>query len=123
VVTSVLFSCGDDNPATPGALSAQDADKFIGSWAGTYQCGNPPTDTLIIAKGANDLTFRVTLHAEAFNAEEIHGELTEVNVLTIPEQTIAGFPGSGKITYSNGRLSLSQTGFGITCLGTDYQKL
>ena len=117
--TAFMFACGsDDSPTGP---SSMDRDKFIGNWAGTYECGSPPADTMFIAKGSGDLDFRITLHAQVFNADVVDGELTDVNIITIPEQTIGGFPGSGTITYSNNTLSLRQTGFGITCRG-DYVK-
>lgn len=118
---AVLFGAcsGDDNPAGP---SAADRDKFVGNWAGTYECGFPPADTMIIVKGSGDLDFSITLHSQIFNADVVTGELTDVNVLTIPEQTMGGFPGSGEITYSNNVLSLTQRGFGITCRGSNYVK-
>ena len=118
---AAVFACGgDDQPVTP---SLTDSEKFIGNWAGTYECTSPPADTMFIVKGAGDLDFRITLHAQFINlADTLDGELTDVNVITIPEQTIGGFPGSGKITYSNNALSLSQQGLGITCIGTNYIK-
>ena len=121
--TVLIFACGkDDEPVGPSGPSSTDREKFIGNWAGTYECGNPPADTMFIAIGSGDLDLRITLHAQAINADAVDGELTDVNIITIPEQTIAGFPGSGKITYSNNVLSLSQEGFGITCNGTNYAK-
>jgi hypothetical protein len=126
MVTALLlgltFACGsDDSPAGP---SSMDRDKFVGNWAGTYQCTNLPGDTLTIALGTGDLGFNIILHARTGdpNPEIVTGELTNVNVITIPEQTIGSFPGSGKITYSNNMLALSQTGLGITCRGSNYVK-
>ncbi len=122
LLLSLTFACGgDDSPAGP---SSMDRDKFIGNWAGTYQCTNLPGDTLTIAFGTGDLGFNIILHASTGdpNPEIVTGELTGVSVITIPEQTIGGFPGSGEITYSNNMLLLSQKGFGITCNGTNYLK-
>lgn len=120
---AILFgACGsDDGPTGP---SSTDRDKFIGNWAGTYQCTNLPGDTLIIAFGTGDLGFNIILHAHTGfpNPEIVTGELTDGNVITIPEQTIAFFPGSGEITFSNDRLSLVQRGLGITCTGSNYVK-
>jgi hypothetical protein len=122
VFAAVAFACGgNDSPAGP---SSSDTEKFLGNWAGTYQCTNFPGDTLTIAKGSGDLDFLITLHAytDALTPEVVDGELTDVNVITIPEQTIGGFPGHGTITYANNALSLSQTGLGITCRGSNYVK-
>ncbi len=120
LLLSLTFACGsDDSPAAP---SSMDRDKFVGNWAGTYACGSPPADTMFIAKGSGDLDFRITLHAQVFNADVVDGELTDVNTITIPEQTIGGFPGSGEITHSNNVLSLTQRGFGLTCTGSNYVK-
>ena len=119
--TAFMFACGsDDSPTGP---SSMDRDKFVGNWAGTYQCTNLPGDTLIIALGTGDLGFNIILHAFTGNPnpEIVTGELTDVNVITIPEQTIGFFPGSATITYSNNTLALSQKGLGITCRG-DYVK-
>ncbi len=77
---------------------------------------------MVIAEGSGDLDVKITLHAQAYNADVLDGELTEVNVITIPEQTIGFFPGSGEITFSNNTLSLVQRGFGLTCRGSNYVK-
>ncbi len=126
IVVAVLFGAfmiacgGDDDPVGP---SSMDRDKFIGDWAGSYNCGSPPADTMLVAVGSGTLGFSITLHAQAIpNADVVTGELTETNVITIPEQTIGGFPGSGDITFSNNMLTLKQRGFGITCTGTGYVK-
>lgn len=115
--------CSSDNGKSPIAPSTADLEKFIGSWASMYGCSNPPDDTLIISRGPSDLSFKITLHAQAVNADQVDAELTEPDVITIPEQTIGGFPGSGKITYSNDMLSLSQSGLGLTCQGSNCQKI
>ena len=126
LATAVLASglltpaCGDDDG--PVGPSSMDRDKFIGDWAGSYNCGSP-ADTMLVAVGSGTLGFSITLHAQAIpNADVVTGELTETNVITIPEQTIGGFPGSGDITFSNNMLTLIQRGFGITCTGTGYVK-
>ena len=81
-----------------------------------------PADTMFIAPGSGALDFSITLHAEVFDPDVVTGELTGPNVITIPEQTIGFFPGSGEITFSNNRLSLVQRGLGLTCRGSDYIK-
>ena len=130
IVVAVLFGAfmiacgGDDDPLVPSSMapSSMDRDKFIGSWAGSYDCGSP-ADTMLVAVGSGNLGFSITLHAQAIpNADVVTGELTEINVITIPEQTIGGCPGSGDITFSNNMLTLKQRGFGITCTGTGYVK-
>ena len=118
----LIFACSkDDDPVGPAAPTLADREKFIGNWAGSYECGSL-ADTMTIAIGSGDLDVKITLHAQAYNADVLDGELTEVNVITIPEQTIAYFPGSGEITYANNTLSLAQSGLGITCYGTGYVK-
>ncbi len=94
IVVAVLFGAfmiacgGDDDPVGP---SSMDRDKFIGDWAGSYNCGSPPADTMFVAVGSGTLGFSITLHAQAIpNADVVTGELTETNVITIPEQTIGG---------------------------------
>ena len=120
--TGLLFACGGDDQ--PMGSSATDRDKFLGKWAGTYQCTNLPGDTLNIDLGTGDTGFDIILHRSTNdpNPEVVSGELTSANVITIAEQTIGGFPGSGKITFANDRLSLEQSGFGITCTGSGYVK-
>ncbi len=102
-------------------LSSTDMDKFLGSWAGSYDCGSP-ADTMIVARGSGELGFGITLHAQSPTADVVSGELTDVNVITIPEQTIGGFPGSGEIRFSNDMLTLTQEGLGFTCTGSNYVK-
>jgi len=121
LIAVFTFACGgDDN--NPTGLSSSDLDKFLGKWAGMYECGGPD-DEMIIAKGSGALDVKVTLHSDIAFVEVLDGELTAVNVITIPEQTIGGFPGSAKITYANGNLSLEQMGFGITCKGSGYTRI
>jgi len=119
---AMMFACKNEDPASPSSeeVTSADRDKFIGNWAGTYQCSGFPGDTLIIFAGMNDLDFDIILHAftNSFNQDTVFGELTGQNTITVPEQTIGGFPGSATITYSSGVLSLTQRGLGLTCQGT-----
>ncbi len=117
--TVLIFACGKDDELVG---SSTDREKFIGNWAGTYECASSPADTMFIAKGSGDLDFRITLHAHIAFADVVTAELTGPNTITIPEQTIGFFPGSGEITFSNNRLSLVQRGLGLTCRGSDYVK-
>ncbi len=119
--TVLIFACGKDDELVG---SSTDREKFIGNWAGTYECASSPADTMFIAKGSGDLDFRITLHTSvaAVFVDVVDGELTDVNIITIPEQTIGFFPGSGEITFSNNTLSLVQRGLGLTCRGSDYIK-
>jgi hypothetical protein len=122
LMMAMMFACKSEDPVSPSSenLTSADRDKFIGNWAGTYQCTNLPGDTLIISAGNGELNFGIILHAHTGDPdpEIVSGQLTRQNTITIPEQTIAGFPGSATITYSNSVLSLSQRGLGITCQGT-----
>ncbi len=132
VLLALFFNCDKDNPTssktdqnnTNTQLTSADREKFIGNWAGTYECTSFPGDTLIINAGSGDLDFLIALHAfSGVEPDFINGELTQVNVITIPEQIIAYFEGSGEITYNtNGTLSLAQMGFGLTCRGSNYVK-
>lgn len=122
LIIAILVSCKSKdlvNPS-PEKLTSSDREKFIGNWAGTYECTNSPGDTLIISAGNSELDFGIILHASTFNPYPVivSGELTGQNTITVPEQTIGGFPGSATITYSNNVLSLTQNGLGITCQGT-----
>lgn len=118
---AMMFACKNEDPASPASeeITSADRDKFIGNWAGTYQCTNLPGDTLIISAGNSELAFDIILHARTGdpNPENVSGELTAQNTIIVPEQTIGGFPGSATITYSSGVLSLTQQGLGITCQG------
>lgn len=122
LLPGLIVACGGDNPAGP---SSSDRQKFVGNWAGSYACSFPdPADTLMIALGSGDLDFKITLHASVFNIapDIVDGNLTASDVISIPNQIIGGADGSGEIKYSNGRLSLSQSGLGITCNGSNYIK-
>ncbi len=122
LMLAMMFACKSDDPFSPSSenLTSADREKFIGNWAGTYQCTNLPGDTLIISVGKGELNFGIILHAHTGDPtpDIVSGELTRQNTITVPEQTIAGFPGSAIITYSNNVLSLRQSGLGITCQGT-----
>lgn len=115
---AITLGCGTG----PDEPTAADRQKFVGNWAGMYVCGAPPADTMFIALGSGDLGMSITLHAQVTNPDVVTGSLTDVNIITIPEQTIGGFPGSGEIAFANNRLSLAQRGFGITCTGSNYVK-
>lgn len=119
---AMMFACKNEDPVNPSSeeITSADRDKFIGNWAGTYQCTNLPGDTLIISAGNSELAFDIILHARTGepNPEIVSGELTAQNTITVPEQTIGGFPGSATLTYSNNAISLTQNGLGITCQGT-----
>ena len=119
LIIAALFASIACDGATD--LSSTDMDKFLGSWVGSYDCGSP-ADTMIIARGSGELGFGIALHAQITTADVVTGELTDVNVITIPEQTIGGFAGSGEIRFSNNMLSLTQEGLGFTCTGSNYVK-
>jgi hypothetical protein len=115
-----LVACGG------AALSSSDREKFIGNWMGSYGCESvgvePVPDTMVIARGSGDLDFVITLHADFLNPDIVNGELTNIDVITVPTQNMGGAPGTARITYADDMLTLTQTGFGITCEGTDYVK-
>jgi hypothetical protein len=115
----LIFSCSDSTDNDDEDFVSSDRDKFVGSWAGTYECTNSPGDTLIIALGTGDFGFIINLHEHTHGMSTVvTGELTGVNEITIPEQEVNMFTTSGIITYSEGTLTLSQSGLGITCHGT-----
>lgn len=132
VILLVAAGCGPADTTAPldqppGALSASDRTKFIGDWSGMYGCESigvePMADTMSISPGAGDLDFVITLHASMANPATVDGTLTDVNVITVPEQEMGGAPCTAEITYSDGMLTLSQSGLGeITCEGEDYTK-
>jgi len=106
------------------SFSVEDQNKFIGTWNGTYGCGDMEfDDQIVIAKSSDDLGFNITLHATFSNPDNVVGTLTEKNVITVPEQSMGGYPGTASITYlESDTLDYSQTGFGATCVGTGYTK-
>ena len=118
----VLNTCEDSKNDDDDQLQSEDREKFVGNWAGTYECGVSVPDTMFIWLGASELDFNIVIHAHAMNPDTVSGELSTLNVITVPEQSMGGYPGTAKVTYSNGNLSYSQTGFGMTCGGTNYTK-
>ncbi len=119
----IIYAC-DNNPSSSKDEQpiSEDRTKFVGGWAGTYECGVSVPDTMFIWLGAGELDFDIVIHAHAMNPDTVSGELSTLNVITVPEQSMGGYPGTANVTYSNGNLSYSQTGFGITCGGTNYTK-
>ena len=119
------FSCkssvtsGDESPK----LTSADRTKFVGTWAGSYSClgGTPTADTLIIRLGNGALDFSIIIHAMFVNPDTVSGALTGLNVISVPEQTMGGFPGTAQITLQDSLLAYSQSGFGITCGGPNYR--
>lgn len=113
-------SCSDEATAPTSA----DRAKFVGTWAGSYACpgGGPTADTLVINLAGSALGFSIIIHVEAVNPDTVSGDLTEPNRIDVPQQTISGAPGTAQITYGT-LMAYSQTGFGITCGGTDYAKV
>jgi hypothetical protein len=126
-----LLGCGRDSEgssptretaelATP--LSPGDKDKFLGDWEGFYECesvgtGSTP-DAMVIEPGSRELDVTITLHSTWINPPTVEGRLTDPNTVTVPEQMISGALGTAVITYSDGTLTLEQSGLGITCEGT-----
>lgn len=115
-----FISCSKSNDE-PQPTSA-DRVKFVGTWAGTYTCTGFPSvpDTLTIGLGSGTLDFSIIIHVGSFNPDIVTGELTEPNLLNVPEQSMGGAPGTAQITTDGDLLIYSQSGFGITCGGTNY---
>ena len=126
LVVVLMLGCVGLVACEGAALSSDDREKFIGNWVGSYGCESVGVeavpDTMVVARGSGDLDFVITLHADFLNPDTVDGKLTDINVITIPVQSMGGVPGTGKITYSNNTLTLTQMAFGITCEGTDYVK-
>jgi hypothetical protein len=121
----LLASCSKPNSNEPtGPLSA-DRAKFVGTWAGSYSClgGAPTPDTLVIRLGSGTLDFSIIIHVGYANPDTVSGNLTGPNLISVPQQTMGGFPGTAQITSQGALLSFSQTGFGITCGGTNYKRI
>lgn len=120
--TVLLFSC--ESEKTEPGLSEQDAAIFLGRWAGTYKCPRlrAQPDTMIIARGDSALKFSITIHANSINPDIVTGKLNKINEILIPEQTMGGVPGKARITIANDIITYSQTGFDVTCMGTDYHR-
>jgi hypothetical protein len=115
-------SCGSNGSTEPTSV---DRDKFVGTWAGAYSCPGiaPVADTLVIGLGGGALDFSIIIHVGFGNPDTVSGDLTEPNLITVPQQTMGGAPGTARMTYQGARLAYSQTGFGITCGGTDYAQV
>jgi len=120
----LMASCDDDGSTEPTPTSA-DRDKFVGTWAGTYRCpgGNPFPDTLVVSLGGGALDFSIIIHVGFANPDTVSGDLTEPNLITVPEQSMGWASGTARITSQGALLAYSQTGFGITCGGTDYARV
>jgi len=115
-------SCGGDGSTEP---TFADRDKFVGTWAGSYRClgGAPFPDTLVVSLGGGALDFSIIIHVGFANPDTLSGELTEPNLIRVPQQSMGGAPGTAQITSQGALLAYSQTGFGITCGGTDYARV
>ncbi len=115
-----IVGCSSNN-----TFSLEEQEKFIGTWNGTYGCGDLELDDqIVITKSSDDSGFDITIHANFSNPDNVTGTQTENNVITVPEQSMGGSPGTASITYlEQDTLDYSQTGFGTTCTGsTDYTK-
>jgi len=121
---SVLLtaSCGGDEAAGP---TSADRTKFVGTWGGSYTCpgAGAAADTLVVALGTGALDFRIIIHARFANPDTVSGNLTQPNKIDVPQQSMGGGPGTAQIISQGALLTYSQTGFGVTCGGTDYAKV
>jgi len=115
-------SCGGNGTTEP---TSADRDKFVGTWAGSYTCPgvSPASDTLVISLGGGALAFSIIIHVGFVNPDTVSGELAEPTLITVPQQTMGGAPGTALIAYQGAQLAYSQSGFGITCGGTDYGRV
>ena len=115
-------SCGGNMSTEP---TSADRDKFVGTWAGSYSCpgGAPTSDTLVVGLGGGALDFSIIIHMGFVNPDTVSGELRNPNLITVPQQSMGGAPGTAQITYQGPQLAYSQSGFGITCGGTDYAQV
>jgi hypothetical protein len=118
----LLISCSKSDSDDPISPTSADRTKFVGMWAGDYSCpgGGSFPDTMIIQTASGVLDFNIIIHKGFLNPDTITGELTTPNLLKVPEQTMGGAPGTAQITFQNDLLIYSQSGFGITCGGTNY---
>jgi hypothetical protein len=121
----IFISCSKSNSDSSDEPSSADLAKFIGTWAGSYSCpgGVETLDTLIISPGNNELELNIIIHAGYFNPDTVLGELTEPNLILVSEQSMGGVPGTAQITSQGAQLKYYQTGFGITCGGTNYTQV
>jgi hypothetical protein len=115
-------SCGGDGSTAP---SSADRAKFVDTWAGSYSClgGAPTPDTLVIGLGGGALDFNIIIHVGSANPGTVSGDLTAPNLISVPQQSMGGAPGTAQITSQGALLAYSQTGFGITCGGTNYARV
>jgi len=122
LVALLMASCDGDESTEP---TSTDRDKFVGTWAGSYGCpGNTPVpDTLVVGLGGGALDFSIIIHMGFLNPDTVSGDLTEPNLISVPQQSMGGAPGTARITLKGALLAYSQTGFGITCGGTDYARV
>jgi hypothetical protein len=122
LAASLTASCGGDASTGP---TAADRATFVGTWAGHYSCvgGAPAPDTLVIRLGPGALDFSIIIHVQTVNPDTVAGALTTPTVVHVPEQPMGGAPGTARITSTASLLAYSQTGFGITCGGTDYARV
>jgi hypothetical protein len=121
----IFFTCSKSNSDDSDQPSSADLAKFVGTWAGSYSCagGDLTPDTLIISLGSEELELSIIIHAGYFNPDTVSGELTAPNTITVPEQLMGGAPGTAKITSQGAQLAYYQTGFGITCGGSNYTQV
>jgi hypothetical protein len=118
----LMASCEGNGSTEP---TSADRDKFVGTWAGSYRCpgGEPFPDTLVVSLGGGALDFSIIIHMGFANPDTVSGDLTEPNLIRVPQQSMGGAPGTARITSQGDLLAYSQTGFGITCGGTDYARV
>jgi len=116
---AILLSNCAKNEEEP--FGAEDMDKFVGTWDGFY-CGSTDIDDrFIVAKNSNNSGFNITIHATFGNPDDVTGALNGKNKISVPEQTMGGFPGTAEIIYeSGGTLTYTQSGLGATCSGSGY---
>jgi hypothetical protein len=121
----LFISCSKSDSDDSDQPTSADMDKFVGTWAGSYNCpGSDATlDTLIISLGNNEFELSIIIHAGYFNPDNVSGELTEPNLIIVSEQSMGGALGTAEITLQGAQLTYYQTGFGITCGGTNYQQV
>ena len=121
----LLESCSKPSSNGPTGPTSADRANFVGTWAGSYSCpgGAPNPDTLVIRLGSGALDLSIIIHVESLAPDTVSGELTEPNLISVPQQSMGGFPGTAKITYLGPLLAYSQTGLGITCGGTNYARV
>ena len=121
----LLASCSKSSSEESTGPTSADRAKFVGTWAGSYSClgGAPTPDTLVIRLGGGALDFSIIIHAEYGIPDTVSGDLTGPNIISMPEQTMGGFPGTAQITSQGALMAYSQSGFGITCGGTDYARV